>query len=169
MRKKVLKSLLALIFIFPAYALPYALLNDVRTYYIDDIWAEELFIEPVKKFVEDEFSRYGYRHTPDKDEATIRLHITIHSVKNRPQAVRPFVIWPITDKKRDIGEARISVRIIDNETNREMWANSIKGKHIENLLLAWVERPKRARMKAFEKALGLVFDPFFIHEMPIFD
>jgi|GEM_PF-1022907 len=169
MKKGILHILLILAVIYPAYSLPYALLRDMRTYYIDDIWAEELFIEPVKKFIEDEFSRYGYRHTADKDEADIRLHITIHSVKNRPQSVRPFFIWPVTARNRDIGEARISARVIDNETNREVWANSIKGRHIESLLLAWAERPKRARMRAFNKALGLVFDPYFVHEMPLFD
>ena len=141
----------------------------MRTYYVDDIWAEETFIEPVKKFIEDEFARYGYRHTSDKDEADIRIHLTIHSVKNRPQAVKPFFIWPVTARNRDIGEARISARVVDNETNREVWANSIKGRHLENMLLAWMERPKKARMKAFNKALGLVFDPYFVHEMPLFD
>jgi len=150
-------------------AYPYALFKDMRTYYIDDIWAEELFIEPVKNFIQDEFARYGYRHTSDKDEAAVRIHLTIHSVKNRAKEMRPFFIWPLTGKKRDIGEARISARVIDNETNREVWANSIKGKSIENLLFAWVERPKRARMNAFKKALGLVFDPYFVHEMPLFD
>ena len=143
--------------------------GEVRTYYIDDIWSEELYIEPVKEFIQEEFARYGYRHTPHKDDATVRVHVTIHSVKNKPHQVKPFFIWPLTGKKRDVGEARISARVIDNETNREVWANSIKGRKIENLLLGWLERPRKARMKAFYKALGLVFDPYFVHEMPLFD
>jgi hypothetical protein len=143
--------------------------REQKTYYIEDIWAEEMFIEPTKEFIAEDFARYGYRHTPYKDEADIRVHITIHSVKNKPEGHKPFVIWPITGKQRDVGEARITARVIENETNREVWANSIKGRSLENILFGWLERPKDARMKAYHKALGLVFDPFFVHDMPLFD
>ena len=161
--------LLFVVVVSASFAYSYSMQREMRTYYIDDIWAEEMFIEPAKEFIQEEFSRYGYRHTPHKDEADVRIHVTIHSVKNKPESMKPFFIWPITGRKRDVGEARISARIIDNETNRESWANSIKGRNLENLLFAWLERPKRARMKAFWKAMGLVFDPYFVHEMPLFD
>lgn len=150
-------------------AYSYSLRGEMRTYYLDDIWSEEMFIEPVKDFIQEEFNRYGYRHTPHKDDADVRVHITVHSVKNKPQSIRPFLIWPFTGKQRDIGEARLSARIIDNQTNREIWANSIKGRKIESLILGWSESPRRARMRAFRKALDLLFDPYFVSEMPLFD
>ena len=150
-------------------AYSYSLRGEMRTYYLDDIWSEEMFIEPVKDFIQDEFNRYGYRHTPHKDDADVRIHVTVHSVKNKPEGIRPFLIWPFTGKRRDIGEARLSARIIDNQTNREVWANSIKGRKLENLILGWAESPRRVRMRAFRKALDLLFDPYFVSEMPLFD
>lgn len=152
-----------------AWAYSYSQHRQMKTYYVEDIWAEEMFIEPTKSFIAEEFARYGYRHTPNKEEADVRVHLTIHSVKNKPHDVRPFVIWPVTSNKRDIGEARISARVIDNETNKEIWANSIKGRALEDLMFGWIERPRTARMRAFNKALGYVFDPFFVSDMPLFD
>lgn len=161
--------ILILTFCNTIFSYPYALRREMKTYYIDDIWSEEMFIEPVKAFVQDEFARYGYRHTPYKDDADVRIHITIHSVKNKPDNIKPFLIWPVTGHQRNVGEARISARIIDNETNKEVWANSIKGRSIQSLILGWTSRPRKARMRAFYKSMGLVFDPFFVHDMPLFD
>jgi len=43
----------------------YSMRRQMKTYYIEDIWAEEMFIEPTKNFIAEEFARYGYRHTPN--------------------------------------------------------------------------------------------------------
>ena len=32
-------------------AYSYSLRGEMRTYYLDDIWSEEMFIEPVKDFI----------------------------------------------------------------------------------------------------------------------
>ncbi len=165
----IITLLLGTILATDVFGYSYSMRRQMKTYYIEDIWAEEMFIEPTKNFIAEEFARYGYRHTPHKEEADVRVHLTIHSVKNKAQDIRPFVIWPLTSNKRDIGEARISARVIDNETNKEIWANSIKGRALEDLILGWIERPKTARMRAFNKALGYVFDPYFVSEMPLFD
>lgn len=153
---------------YPAYG-PLTNGQPKRTFSIDNIVAEEMFIEPTKEFIAEEFSRYGYQHTSNRDEADIRIHLTIHSVKNNPEQMRPFVVWPVTGKQRNIGEAKVTAVIIDNETNREVWTNTIRGRSLQNVLFGWASRPRSVRMKAYHKAIGYVFDPFFVNEMPLFD
>lgn len=169
MKKLLMVAAILLLSICSLSAYSYSMRQGMKTFYIEDIWAEEMFIEPAKEMVVEEFARYGYRLTPHKEEADVRVHLTIHSVKNKAEDIRPFVIWPVASNKRDIGEARISARVIDNETNKEVWANSLKGRVLEDLLFGWIERPRAARMRAFSKAMDLVFDPYFVHQMPLFD